>query len=53
LQIRSASAFSYSNGWFFFGALTMYEQSDHSALNIKTRGVVAVLEQGKKVHKTV
>jgi hypothetical protein len=31
----------------------MYEQSDYSALNIKTRGVVAVLKQGKKVHEAV
>jgi hypothetical protein len=53
LQIKSASAFSYSNCWFFFGALMTYEQSCRKALNIKTRVVVAVLKQWKKAHKTV
>jgi hypothetical protein len=33
--------------------MTMHQQSEHSALNIKTRGVVAVLKQGKKVHEAV
>jgi hypothetical protein len=53
LQIKSASAFSYSNCWFFFGALTMHELPEHSALNIKIRVVMAVLKQWKKAHKTV